>query len=200
MAEELQGILDRINADGIAKAEAGRNEIIAKAKAEAARIVADAKAEAESLKNSAKSEIEAYEKRAANALQQAARDIKIALKGELERRINKAVENASAAALSPEFMAQLIKEAASKFISSPDDELTVVAAVKDIAGLDAALKSALADSLVKMPELLGDGAIRGGVEISVRDGEFFLDFTTDAINDLFAAYAGKLVEDIIREK
>ena len=200
MAEELQGILDRINADGIAKAEADRNEIIAKAKTEAARIVADAKAEAESLKNSAKSEIEAYEKRAANALQQAARDIKIALKGELERRINKAVENASAAALSPEFMAQLIKEAASKFISSPDDELTVVAAVKDVAGLDAALKSALADSLVKMPELLGDGAIRGGVEISVRDGEFFLDFTTDAINDLFAAYAGKLVEDIIREK
>ena len=199
MAEELQGILDRINADGIAKADAERNEIITKAKAEAARIIADAKAEAESLKSNAQNEVAAYKKRAENALKQAARDIKIALKGELERRINKAVENASAAALAPDFMAQLIKEAAVKFISSPEDELSVVCAVKDIEGLNSALKGALADSLKKEPEVLGDGAIRGGVEISVRNGEFFIDFTTDAINDLFAAYAGKLVEDIVRE-
>ena len=41
MAEELQGILDRINADGIAKADAERKEIIAKAKDEAAKIIAD---------------------------------------------------------------------------------------------------------------------------------------------------------------
>ena len=199
MAEELQGILDRINADGIAKADAERKEIIAKAKDEAAKIIADAKAEAACIVKNAEGEADAFRKRAENALVQAARDIKISLKGELESRINKAVENASSSALTPEFMAQLIKITAEKFISSPDEELTVSCAVKDIEGLDNALKGALADSLKKDPQILGDGAIRGGLELSVKDGAFCVDFTTDAVNDLFSAYAGKLVEKIIRE-
>ena len=199
MAEELQGILDRINADGIAKANAERDAIVEKAKREAAKIVADAKAEAAEIIKSAESEAEAFAKRTENALRQAARDIKISLKGELESRINKAVENASAEALSPEFMAQLIKMAAEKFISSPDDEVTVNCAVKDTAALDAALKAALADSLNKAPVVLGNGAIRNGLEVAFRDGAFCIDFTGDAVNDLFAAYAGQLIEKIIRE-
>ena len=199
MAEELQGILDRINADGIAKADAERNQIIEKARAEAAKIVADAKGEAAEIVRNAQCEAEAFEKRADNALRQAARDIKIALKGELESRINKAVEGAAAAALTPEFMSELVKAAADKFITSPDEEITVVCAVKDTSALDNALKSALADSMVKNPRILGDGAIRGGLELSVKDGAFYIDFTTDAINDLFSAYAGAMVEKIVRE-
>ena len=199
MAEELQGILNRINADGIAKADAERKEIISKAKEDAAGIVADAKAEAEAIVKNANREADAFRKRAENALIQAARDIKISLKGELENRINKAVENASSAALTPELMAQLVKEAAQKFISSPDEELTVSCAVKDVEALNNALKAALADSLKTNPEILGDGAIRGGLEVSMKDGAFCIDFTTDAVNDLFSAYAGKLVEKIIRE-
>ena len=61
MAEELQGILNRINADGIAKADAERNAIIEKAKAEAAKIVSDAKGEAAEIVKNAQSEAEAFE-------------------------------------------------------------------------------------------------------------------------------------------
>lgn len=199
MAEELQGILDRINADGIAKADAERNAIIEKAEKDAAKIVADAKAQAEEIKKSAESEAAAFEKRAENALRQAARDIKISLKSELESRINKAVENASAEALSPEFMAQLIKMAAEKFVASPDEEVSVSCAVKDTSALDAALKAALADSLKKEPQILGNSSIRNGLEVSFQDGAFCIDFTGDAVNDLFSAYAGKLIEKIVGE-
>ena len=199
MAEELQGILDRINADGIAKADAERNAIIAKAKKEAEKIVADAKAEADEIKKSAESEVAAFEKRAENALRQAARDIKISLKSELEGRINRAVENASSEALTPEFMAQLIKMAAEKFVASPDDEISVSCAVKDTSALDAALKAALADSLRKDPKILASSSIRSGLEVSFQNGGFCIDFTGDAVNDLFSAYAGKLIEKIIGE-
>lgn len=199
MAEELQGILDRINADGIAKADAERNTIISKAQAEAAKIVADAKAQAAEITKNAEIEAEAFRKRAENALVQAARDIKIALKGELESRINQAVGNATSAALTGEFMAELIREAAEKFISSPDEELCVSCAIKDVAKLETALKGALADSLAKDPEILGVSSIRGGLELTLKDGAFSIDFTSDAVNDLFSAYAGKLVEKIVRE-
>lgn len=199
MAEELQGILDRINADGIAKADAERSAIIEKAKSDAEKIVADAKSEAAEIKKTAEAEAAAFEKRAENALRQAARDIKISLKSELEERINKAVENASAAALTPEFMAQLIKMAAEKFITSPDDDVTVSCAIKDTAALDSALKAALADSLKKEPEILASGSIRSGLEVAFQNGAFCIDFTGDAVNDLFSAYAGKLIENIVRE-
>ena len=47
MAEELQGLLDKIQTEGIEKAESEKSKIIAEAKAEAARIVGEAKKQAE---------------------------------------------------------------------------------------------------------------------------------------------------------
>ena len=54
MAEELQGLLDRIQSEGIAKAEAEKTKIVEDAKAEAAKIVAAAKEEAASIVKKAK--------------------------------------------------------------------------------------------------------------------------------------------------
>lgn len=47
MAEDLQGLLNKIHTDGIQKAEEEKAAIIADAKKEAAKIIADAKAQAE---------------------------------------------------------------------------------------------------------------------------------------------------------
>ena len=52
MAEELQGLLNRIQTEGIEKAEAEKAEIIGNAKAEAAKIIEIAKEEAASTKTS----------------------------------------------------------------------------------------------------------------------------------------------------
>ena len=51
MAEDLQGLLNRIQNDGLRKAENEREQIIAEAKAEAEKIVAEAKAQAAALEN-----------------------------------------------------------------------------------------------------------------------------------------------------
>ena len=54
MAEELQSLIEKINRDGIEKAEAKSQEIIAAAKAQAATIAKEAKIEAERYAASAK--------------------------------------------------------------------------------------------------------------------------------------------------
>ena len=51
MAEDIQGLLNRIQNDGLRKAESEREQIIAEAKAEAEKIVAEAKAQAAALEN-----------------------------------------------------------------------------------------------------------------------------------------------------
>ena len=47
MSEELQSLLEKINTDGVMKANAERDAIIAKAQNEAAAIIAAAEAKAE---------------------------------------------------------------------------------------------------------------------------------------------------------
>ncbi len=198
MSEELQSLLDKINADGIQKAEAEAAKIIADAKSEAAKIIADAKSESEALCSKSASEAEALKTRAISAAGQAARDITLQLRADLADRLNAAVSASAAAALSPEFMAQLIKTLAEKFAASPEAELTVRCAVKDTAALDAALKGALADSIKNAPVMIASPEISAGVQVEFNDSDCFFDFSEAAVSELLAAYAGEKLSAVFK--
>ena len=87
MAEELQGLLDRIQSEGIAKAEAEKTKIVEDAKAEAAKIVAAAEAKAASIVKKANEEAEISVAKGNDAIKQAARDVLIALRADIEKRL-----------------------------------------------------------------------------------------------------------------
>lgn len=198
MTEELQSLLDKINADGIQKAEAESAKIIADAKAEAARIIAAARTECSDMKNEAEAEAEAFKKRAIAGAHQAARDIVLQLRADLAARINGAVAGAAAAAMTPEFMAKLVQELAAKFISSPETEVTVRCAVKDLSALDTALKSALADTLKKSPCLIASPEISAGIQVDFSDDNCYFDFSEAAVSELMAAYAGEQLAAVFK--
>ncbi len=200
MAEELQSLLEKINVEGVKKAQAERDAIIAAAKQEAERIVSAARAEAEAERKLAADESAALRLRAESAIRQASRDILLKLENELKDRIVRAVSGAAGAALTVDFMAGLIRELAAKFAASPDSELTVLAAVKDAAALESALRSALADSFKTAPRVLAEPGIAGGMEVSFKDGELYFDFTLEAVTELVAAYAGSMIAGLIRDQ
>ena len=199
MADDLQSLLDRINSEGVKKAEAERDAIIAAAKLEAEKIVSAAKDEAAAATTRAETEAGALRERAESAIRQAARDIVLKLQAELETRLRDAIGNAAAAALTPDFMASLISQMAEKFCTSPDAEITVRAAVKDADALDAALRAALADSFRKSPRVLGDDALRGGFEVGFGDGQLYFDFSGNALSEMIGAYAGEGIARIFGE-
>ncbi len=199
MSDELQSLLERINTEGVRKAEAEREAIVSAARSEAEKIVSEARAEAEKKLAEAESGAEALRRRAESAVKQAARDIMLELKSELESRLNAAVGGATAQALSPELMAEVVKQLAARFVSDPAAGVTVRCAVKDCAALDAALKNALADSLLKNPKVLGDPALSGGLELGVRDGDLYFDFSLEAVGDVVAAYVGERVAELFRD-
>ena len=106
MAEDVQGLLDKIHNDGIAKAEQEKEAIIAAAREEAARIVAEAKEQAENLKKTAQTEAQADHDKANAAIRQAARDAVIALKADLLAKLNAVVHSCIGDAMTPEVMKQ----------------------------------------------------------------------------------------------
>ena len=198
MSEDLQSLLDKINADGIQKAEAESAKIIADAKAEAARIIADARAESSKITADAEAAAETFKARAVSGARQAARDIVLQLRADLAARVNEIVSGAASEVLTPEFMTQLIKMLADKFVASPDAEVTVRCAVKDLAALDAALKGALADSLKKAPVLIASPEISAGIQIDFSEDNCYFDFTEAAVTELMAAYAGEQLAAVFK--
>lgn len=200
MADELQSLLEKINSEGVKKAEAERENIVAAAKAEAEKIVNAAKSEAENIVAAAKAESDALHDRAESAVKQAARDTILKLKAELETRLVAAVSGATAQALDPELMAEIVKMLAAKFVTDPDGEVTVRCAVKDRDALDAALKNALADSLANAPKVLADSAMAGGLELGTDNGRLYFDFSLEAVGEVVGEYAGETVAALFNDK
>ena len=74
MAEELQSLIEKINRDGVEKANAEAARIVAAAKEQAAAIVKEAKEEADKAAKTAKEEADHSAERAKETLRQVARD------------------------------------------------------------------------------------------------------------------------------
>lgn len=74
MSEDLQSLLEKINRDGVEKANAAAEKIVADAKAKAAEIVKTATAEAAKAKADAEKEAAGHMARANETISQAARD------------------------------------------------------------------------------------------------------------------------------
>ena len=197
MAEELQSLLEKIYTDGVEKARAGEKEILARAEAQAKEIVAAAKLQADKLRADAAAEAEKLQLRAESAISQAARDIIFKLKDELEGRLRAAISGASGEALTPQFMAEIVKTLAEKLAEDPEAEISVLCAVKDEAELAEKLTAALRDSFRTAPKVFADSGIDGGLEVSFRDGEYFFDFTIPALTELLGKYTNERVAKLL---
>jgi V/A-type H+-transporting ATPase subunit E len=198
MAEELQSLLERINQEGVMKAEAEKAGIIADARKEAAEIITEAEKNAAAIIAEAEKNAAEIKERTLSALEQSRRDILLQLRKELSSRLHESILDASAAALAPEFMAQLVKELALAFAAAPDSVITVRASVKEAAALDQALRCALADSFAKTPQVFPGKEIKGGMEVSFDGGKCFYDFTLDAVSDLMDEYTGETFAGIFK--
>ena len=95
MAEDLQSLLDKINAEGVKKAETAAARIIEDAKKQAQEIRREAEEQAAQTVKNAAEQAAALEARAEAAVGQAARDVLLQLQNELQLRIEKAVAGAA---------------------------------------------------------------------------------------------------------
>jgi vacuolar-type H+-ATPase subunit E/Vma4 len=100
MTEHIQPLLDRIQSEGLKKAEAEREALLEQARAEAGQLRAAAEKEAEALRAKAESDAEASLARGRTSLEQAARDTLLQFRSELNRQLETLARSAAAATLS----------------------------------------------------------------------------------------------------
>ena len=174
MAEDLQGLLERINRDGVEKARAEADAIVADAKAKAADIVRRANEEAEAARAAAKVDAENYSRRAAETVRNAARDVVLGVKDAVTALFEKALaENVDKALADEGVVADLAAEAVKGLVGPMD----VAVPPK----LLPALKASRGDVRVVLDE-----ALDAGFSVTLEGGRVEHSFTPDAIAEELA--------------
>ncbi len=203
MAEELQSLLEKINEEGVRKAEEVRNKIIADAKAEAERIVDSANAKAKEIARKVNEDSDTAKSRGEAAVRQAVRDITIALQQELTNRLRSVVKESTADAMTPELMGKVILEMARNYNArnpSSEASLEVVLSQKDRDSMEALLKTSLVNSLRKNPVITLGQNFASGFKISFKGSDVFFDFSDEAISEIICAYVGPRLAAVINSE
>jgi V/A-type H+-transporting ATPase subunit E len=201
MAEELQGLLDRIHQEGIKKADDEKNAIIQAAKKQAGEIISAAKQEAGEIKKQAEIDAANNEARGKSAVSQAARDIILKLRQEFQARLENVIKNNVGAAMTPEFMVSILRQMVESFKNqNPDAEpkLELLVAAKDLAEMEKQLKAGLAENLKQSPHILAGQDIDAGLKFNVSGDNVFFDFSDEAIADIICAYVGPRLAEIVK--
>ena len=200
MAEDVQGLLEKIHSDGIAKAEQEKESILNAAKQEAAEIVAKAKQDAETFAKNAKAEAEADQRKATEAIRQAARDTVIALRSNLLERLNAVSHACIGEAMTPEVMAQIVLKMAEAYGKNPDaaDSLEILLPKKEQEQTEACLKSRLLADLKADPQIKFTNEFNSGLQIAFRGTEVYFDFSDDALTEVLCRFVGPKLTAVIK--
>lgn len=184
--EDLQGLLEKINRDGVEKAEAEARKIVEEARAKADAIVKDALAKADQSKADTEKSSAAYAERAAETIRQAARDITIGIKDSITALLENLLAKDIDRALGDEKTAVSIVADAIKDLTGPGE-------IRCGAKLAATLKSQVAD--LKSFTLTTDESLGTGFTVKTDGGRVEHDFTAGTIS---AELAKRLRPDLAK--
>ena len=198
MSEELQGLLNKIQAEGLEKAETERARLVAEAKAQAETILAEAKAQADKIRKDAEADAEASRKKADAAVRQAARDVIISLKDDLQEKLRAVVREASAQAMTTEAMAGLIAKIAEQFAQNAASGAEVILPAREREEAAMKLIGCLPDVLKKNASVQLGRGFAAGFKIGFNNSEVFLDFSDEALTEVICEFVGPKLAAVIK--
>ena len=184
--EDLQSLLEKINRDGVEKADAEAAKIIAAAQAKADALIKDALAKAAQAKAEAEKDAKAYADRAAETIRQSARDITIGVKDTLTALLENLLAKDVDRALADEKTAVGIVAEAIK-------DLTGSGEIHCGAKLTATLNSQLSN--LKSFSIVTDETLGTGFTVKTDGGRVEHDFTPETIS---AELAKRLRPDLAK--
>lgn len=192
MAEDLQSLLEKINRDGVEKANAEAAKIVAEARARAENIVKEAREEAAKAKAAAEKAAADYVARAEETVGQAARDTLI----EVEKAVTDMLENL------------LAKDVDAALADEKNVAALVLEAVRNLAGpAEVEVPKAMAQSLKaqlaasgSITVAPGDRSLTSGFSIKIDGGRVEHSFTGAVVAEELARRLRPDLARLVRRK
>lgn len=187
MGEEIQQLLEKIQRDGVDKANAEAAKIRAEAQAEADTLRKQAEDRAAAVRAKAEAEAEAFAERARVTIRQAARDTILELKEAISKHLTQLLaQNVRTALTDTQAVAALTRKVIETAVTGTAD----VAAAHDLAE---ALRAQFAREAAGTVTVVTDDTLGTGFSIRLDGGRVEHDFTESA---LAAALAKHLRPDL----
>ena len=179
MSEDLQQLLEKIQHDGVDKAQSEFSTIIEKAKSESASLVASAKAKAEKIKSDAQTEADAYATRAGETISQSARDVLLYVEKSVTTLLESLLLKDVNKALSSEKIVTTLVQQAIKTYLTGEDSIEVSVVEQMVESLRAKLTSMATEGVT----IVTNNTTGTGFSVKLADGRIEHDFTGPAVTD-----------------
>ncbi|MDP8236061.1 MAG: hypothetical protein P9M08_06735 [Candidatus Erginobacter occultus] len=199
MAEQLQELLERINREGVEKAEKKSAEIVAAAEKKAKEIVETAEKRAADREAAAETDACRLKENAEKAIAQSARNVLLSLEEEIGKLFDRILTAEIGEGLTPEALTaailKLVEKAAARIGGEESVEVTL--------GPDDAKK--IADQLLVRFKQAAEGkltinpvpSVEAGFMISFDGGKSSYDFTDNGLRELLSTYLSPHLKEII---
>lgn len=199
MAEDIQGLIEKIKREGIQAAEVLAHDIEVQAKQNASGIIEKAKQEAEKIMEEAKEKSVRTEKNTQALLTQAARDLILGFKKEINNILNKIIAVEIKPVLGGEQIAELIFTLIKDYAQAEKQGLVITLPKADQENLQQYLFSRLKEEVKKGITIKTNDDIQVGFRISYDAGKSYYDFTGQSLIDYLSARVKPKLAELFKD-
>lgn len=196
MTEDLKGLIDKIQQEGVQAAQAKAKAIEQEAVLKAKNIIENAAKESQKLLADAREQINKSKVSADASLKQAARDLIISLRKEISDILDRIITLNVRKALNPEEMGVILTALIKDYTSKQEQGSVIVSlSKKDLEALEQSLLGELKTEAKNRIVLKSSDDIQAGFIISYDAGKSHYDFTDKAL----AEHIGRHLEPHLAE-
>ncbi len=199
MAEELKSLIEKIQQEGIKAASDKAREIELEAKRRAEEIIEEAQRQAKEMSAKAAEEIAAMEEGGEISLKQAARDLLLTLKKEVNTILNRLVLADVRKALEPKELVKIISAFIKESATNKSSSIVISLNKNEAEEIEKGLLSELGKEIKKGITLKVSEDIGGGFMISYDDGKSYFDFTDVSLAAYIASYLKPKLGELLKE-
>ncbi|MCM8778201.1 MAG: hypothetical protein NC898_00165 [Candidatus Omnitrophica bacterium] len=198
MAEDIQGLLRKIQEEGIRKAEEKAEQIEQEARKKAEEILNRAEEEKERLIKEAEEKISQEENYTRTLLKQTIRDFFLILKKEINSLLEKIVSLDIQQSLKPEELSRIISTLIKEY-KGENSEILVLLKKEDAESIQNYFLNRLKEEVKKGIVIKPSEEISGGFLISYDGGKSFFDFSERALAEYIGNYLKPKLKDLLEE-
>lgn len=192
----LQELLDKIRKDGIEAAQTDAAKVLAEAEERRKAVLADAEREAKALLAKARADADRFEEAGKAALEQAARNLVISFRTEIEAVLAAIVRADTEKAFSGSVLEAAIPAVLAAWKDKDTDDLAVLLPPAELSKLEGAFRKKLESELKKGLELRPFPGIKAGFRIAEKDGAAYYDFSSDSLAEMLSQYLNAQLGEI----
>jgi len=199
MAEDIKGLIEKINREGVLAAETKARAIEEEARLKAEEILAKARAEAQRLISEAKIKVQKDSQRGKALLTQAGRDMLLVLKNQLNAMLDKVINTEIREALNTEELFKTLSTLIQNICKQQDTSIVVSLSKEDLKKLEGGFLAKLKEQTKKEIVLRPAEDIRAGFTISFDAGKSQFDFSDKALSEYISLYLKPKLKEILQK-